>query len=217
MPRERLEALYALRCAGRGDYATRVVILNGMGAKKCNPRQRQTLHRTPHPGGQGPILTRRPQTQLPPHLLSRRPPPRRRHRRLPARQLPGDLRRRAHRLRPAGLLRAEHLHSGIFTICLNQTVTEDDGLFTAISPILVNGDFHICRAQKRNSLLAEGLERPGCPSAYEERLLRPGNSATPRLDSSPGASALIVTDPFDQWRSLRRSPAFPPGRWTAGT
>ena len=46
------------------------------------------------------------------------------------------------------LLRAERLHSGIFTICLNQTVTDDSRPITAISPILVNDDYQICRAQK---------------------------------------------------------------------
>jgi len=48
------------------------------------------------------------------------------------------------------LLRAERLHSGIFTICLNQTVTDDSRPITAISPVLVNDDFPICRAQNRN-------------------------------------------------------------------
>ena len=57
------------------------------------------------------------------------------------------------------LLRAERLHSGMMTICLNQTVTDDGRPFTAISPILVNDDFQICRAQNRNYLVAEGFNR----------------------------------------------------------
>jgi hypothetical protein len=57
------------------------------------------------------------------------------------------------------LLRAERLHSGMMTICLNQTVTDDGRPFTAISPILVNDDYQICRAQNRNYLLAEGFNR----------------------------------------------------------
>jgi hypothetical protein len=57
------------------------------------------------------------------------------------------------------LLRAERLHSGIFTICLNETVTDDGRPITAINPILVNDDFQICRAQNRNFLLAEGFNR----------------------------------------------------------
>ena len=57
------------------------------------------------------------------------------------------------------LLRAERLHSGMFTICLNQTVTADDRPFTAISPILVNDDSQICRAQNRNYLVAEGFQQ----------------------------------------------------------
>ena len=57
------------------------------------------------------------------------------------------------------LLRAERLHSGMFTICLNETVTDDGRPITAINPILVNDDFQICRAQNRNFLLAEGFNR----------------------------------------------------------
>jgi hypothetical protein len=57
------------------------------------------------------------------------------------------------------LLRAERLHSGIFTTCLNQTITGDDRPLTAISPDLVNDDAQICRAQNRNYLLAEGFNR----------------------------------------------------------
>jgi hypothetical protein len=58
-----------------------------------------------------------------------------------------------------GLLRAERLHSGMFTICLNQTVTDDGRPFTALSPVLVNDDYQICRAQNRNYLVAEGFQR----------------------------------------------------------
>ena len=47
----------------------------------------------------------------------------------------------------------------MFTICLNETVTDDGRPITAINPILVNDDFQICRAQNRNFLLAEGFNR----------------------------------------------------------
>jgi hypothetical protein len=94
------------------------------------------------------------------------------------------------------LLRAERLHSGIFTICLNETVTDDGRPITAINPILVNDDFQICRAQNRNFLLAEARSA-WRPNAFEERLERPGKSATPDPDRSPDASAFLVPDPVE--------------------
>jgi hypothetical protein len=96
------------------------------------------------------------------------------------------------------LLRAERLHSGIFTICLNETVTDDGRPITAINPILVNDDFQICRAQNRNFLLAEARSA-WRPNAFEERLERLGKSATPGPDRSPDARAFQVS----RWRGGR--------------
>jgi hypothetical protein len=57
------------------------------------------------------------------------------------------------------LLRAERLHSGLFTTCLNETITSDGRPLTGISPHLVDGDHRIEKAQNRNFLLAEGFRR----------------------------------------------------------
>jgi hypothetical protein len=57
------------------------------------------------------------------------------------------------------LLRAERLHAGMFTICLNEVLTDDDRPMTGISPHLVDQDHQIVKAQNRNYLLAEGFHR----------------------------------------------------------
>ena len=70
------------------------------------------------------------------------------------------------------LLRAERLHSGMFNICLNYTITGDDRPLRAISPVLVNNDFQICQAQNRNFLLAEGFQRLFTKSGAFTQFLR---------------------------------------------
>jgi hypothetical protein len=57
------------------------------------------------------------------------------------------------------LLRAERLHSGMFTNCLNETISADDRPMIGISPHLVNDDNQIVKVQNRNYLLAEGFLR----------------------------------------------------------
>jgi hypothetical protein len=57
------------------------------------------------------------------------------------------------------LLRVERLHSGIFTLCLNEVISSDDRPFVGISPRLVDDDNQIVKAQNRNYLLAEGFHR----------------------------------------------------------
>jgi hypothetical protein len=57
------------------------------------------------------------------------------------------------------LLRAERLHSGIFTTCLNEVISADDRPMVGISPDLVDQDNQIVKAQNRCYLLAEGFHR----------------------------------------------------------
>jgi hypothetical protein len=57
------------------------------------------------------------------------------------------------------LLRAERLHSGMFTTCLNETISADGRPLVGISPHLVDDDNRIEKAQNRNFLLAEGFRR----------------------------------------------------------
>lgn len=57
------------------------------------------------------------------------------------------------------LLRAERLHAGMFTICLNEVISDDDRPLLGISPHLVDEDHQIVKAQNRNFLLAEGFHR----------------------------------------------------------
>ena len=57
------------------------------------------------------------------------------------------------------LLRAERLHSGMFTNCLNETISADDRPLIGISPHLVDDDNRIVKVQNRNYLLAEGFRR----------------------------------------------------------
>ena len=57
------------------------------------------------------------------------------------------------------LLRAERLHSGMFTNCLNEVISADDRPMIGISPHLVDDDNQIVKAQNRNYLLAEGFRR----------------------------------------------------------
>jgi hypothetical protein len=57
------------------------------------------------------------------------------------------------------LLRVERLHSGLFTICLNQVVTADDRPMIGISPHLAAEGGQIVKQQKRSYLLAEGFHR----------------------------------------------------------
>ena len=57
------------------------------------------------------------------------------------------------------LLRVERLHSGMFTVCLNETLSSDGRPLVGISPHLVDEDHQIVKAQNRNYLLAEGFQR----------------------------------------------------------
>jgi len=57
------------------------------------------------------------------------------------------------------LLRAERLHSGMFTNCLNQVLTSEDRPTVGISPLLCNENNQIVKLQNRNFLLAEGFNR----------------------------------------------------------
>ena len=70
------------------------------------------------------------------------------------------------------LLRVERLHSGFFTVCLNQTVAGDGRPLVGLSPHLVNDDSRIVRAQNRNYLLAEGFSRLTADSPTFALLLR---------------------------------------------
>ena len=58
-----------------------------------------------------------------------------------------------------GLRRAERLHSGMFTLCLNETISADDRPFKGISPHLVDEDHQIVKQQNRSYLLADGFQR----------------------------------------------------------
>jgi hypothetical protein len=55
------------------------------------------------------------------------------------------------------LLRVERLHSGLFTVCLNECITSDGRPMVGISSHLVDDDHRIVKAQNRNYLLAEGF------------------------------------------------------------
>ena len=57
------------------------------------------------------------------------------------------------------LLRADRLQTGLFTTCLNETVSADGRPLIGISPHLVDDDHQIVKAQNRNFLLAEGFRR----------------------------------------------------------
>jgi hypothetical protein len=57
------------------------------------------------------------------------------------------------------LLRVERLHSGMFTVCLNECITADGRTLVGISSHLVDEDHQIVKAQNRNYLLAEGFQR----------------------------------------------------------
>ena len=70
------------------------------------------------------------------------------------------------------LLRAERLHSGLFTTCLNETISWDDRPKTGISQILFNDDYRIQKEQNRNFLLAEGFRRQANSTAAWTLFLR---------------------------------------------
>jgi hypothetical protein len=57
------------------------------------------------------------------------------------------------------LLRSARLENGMFTTCLNESLTDDGRPLIGISPHLVDQDNQIVQAQNRNFLLAEGFQR----------------------------------------------------------
>ena len=57
------------------------------------------------------------------------------------------------------LLRSARLENGMFTTCLNESLTDDGRPLIGISPHLVDQDNQIVQAQNLNFLLAEGFQR----------------------------------------------------------
>src|ERR1700688_2078227 len=55
-----------------------------------------------------------------------------------------------------GMLRAARLESGLFTVCLNETIDNLDRPFRLLNEILFNNDIEYSKAQNRNNCAAEG-------------------------------------------------------------
>jgi hypothetical protein len=54
------------------------------------------------------------------------------------------------------MLRASRLESGIFTLCLNETIDECDRPLTLLNKVLFNNDIEYSKPQNRNYCAAEG-------------------------------------------------------------
>jgi len=57
------------------------------------------------------------------------------------------------------LLRAARLESGIFTVCLNETLDNRDIEFRLLNPVLFNNDIEYSKPQNRNFCAAEGWNK----------------------------------------------------------
>ena len=171
-------------------------------------RQRLSHHRTPLPGKQGPLRPKLPQTRIHRYHLRRRPP--RRDRR--GRRLKDDLVAcyqpvnsqdlfAIERIAPAqqALLRAARLENGMFTTCLNESLTGSGKPLVGISPELCNGDMEVTKVHTRNYLLAEGFHRLIHYSNSWALFLR-YQAQTERLGVPSGPRAI---EDFERLKALR--------------